>query len=199
MNLKAVLEGLLFVCGDEGLSKKQISTILEINEEESFNLINQLVSDYEDDSRGIRIEFFGDYLKLVTKKEYKEYLKKLVPDEEDFLTQSNLETLAIIAYNQPITRSQIEEVRGVSSTHIIRKLLIRNLIQEVGRSELPGRPILYGTSDFFLDYFGISSLEQLPVIETEEIVEETSEVKIDETEEKKENKESTKCLCMPKA
>lgn len=172
MNLKAVLEGLLFVCGDEGLSKKQISTILEINEEESFNLINQLVSDYEDDSRGIRIEFFGDYLKLVTKKEYKEYLKKLVPDEEDFLTQSNLETLAIIAYNQPITRSQIEEVRGVSSTHIIRKLLIRNLIQEVGRSELPGRPILYGTSDFFLDYFGISSLEQLPVIETEEIVEE---------------------------
>ena len=96
----------------------------------------------------------------------------MVPDEEDFLTQSNLETLAIIAYNQPITRSQIEEVRGVSSTHIIRKLLIRNLIQEVGRSELPGRPILYGTSDFFLDYFGISSLEQLPVIETEEIVEE---------------------------
>ena len=172
MNLKAVLEGLLFVCGDEGLSKKQISAILEINEEESLNLINQLVSDYEDDSRGIRIEFFGDYLKLVTKKEYKEYLKKLVPDEEDFLTQSNLETLAIIAYNQPITRSQIEEVRGVSSTHIIRKLLIRNLIQEVGRSELPGRPILYGTSDFFLDYFGISSLEQLPVIETEEIAEE---------------------------
>lgn len=172
MNLKAVLEGLLFVCGDEGLSKEQICNILEIKEDECVELIDQLISDYEDSSRGIRIEFFGDYIKLVTKKEYKDYMKKLVPDEEDFLTQSNLETLAIIAYNQPITRSQIEEVRGVSSAHIVRKLMMRNLICEVGRSELPGRPILYGTSDFFLDYFGISSLDDLPIIETNEEVDE---------------------------
>ena len=116
----------------------------------------------------MHIEIFGDKYKLVTKKEYKEYLKKLVPDEEDLLTQSNLETLAIIAYNQPITRLQVEEIRGVSATHTMRKLLMRDLIKELGRSELPGRPILYGTTDFFLDYFGINSLEELPKIKIEE-------------------------------
>ena len=167
MNFKAVIEGLLFVCGEEGLSKKQIVEILEISIEEVERLIDELINDYNDNNRGIRIEFFGDYIKLVTKKEYKDYLKKLVPDEEEFLTQSNLETLVIIAYNQPITRIQIDEIRGVNSNHALRKLHMLDLIKEIGRSDLPGHPILYGTSDYFLDYFGIKTLDDLPIIEEE--------------------------------
>ena len=166
--MKNVIEGLLFVVGDEGLTTKEISEIIEQDEKKTKQNIEELIKDYEKEERGIRIEIFGDKYKLVTKKEYKEYLKKLVPDEEDLLTQSNLETLAIIAYNQPITRLQVEEIRGVSTSHIIRKLLMRDLIKELGRSELPGKPILYGTTDYFLDYFGIKTLKELPQIKIEE-------------------------------
>ena len=165
---KSIIEGLLFVVGDEGLTIQEISEIIEQEEKITKENIEQLMKEYESTERGIRIEIFGEKYKLVTKKEYKEYLKKLVPDEEELLTQANLETLAIIAYNQPITRVQIEEIRGVGSVHIIRKLLMTDLIKEKGRSELPGRPILYGTTDYFLDYFGIKSLDQLPEIKIEE-------------------------------
>lgn len=164
MNYKGLIEGLLFVVGDEGLTLIDLCSIIGVDDEIILSSLNELISDYENSDRGIRIEVFGESYKLVTKKEYKEYLKKLVPDEEDLLTQSNLETLAIIAYNQPITRMQIEEIRGVNSSHVVRKLMMRDLICEKGRSELPGKPILYGTTDFFLDYFGINSLDQLPEI-----------------------------------
>ena len=164
MNYKGLIEGLLFVVGDEGLTLIDLCSIIGVDDEIILSSLNELISDYENSDRGIRIEVFGESYKLVTKKEYKDYLKKLVPDEEDLLTQSNLETLAIIAYNQPITRMQIEEIRGVNSSHVVRKLMMRDLICEKGRSELPGKPILYGTTDFFLDYFGINSLDQLPEI-----------------------------------
>lgn len=169
MNYKGLIEGLLFVSGDEGLTLIDLCSIIGVNDDVILSSLNDLIKDYENSDRGIRIELFGESYKLVTKKEYKEYLKKLVPDEEDLLTQSNLETLAIIAYNQPITRMQVEEIRGVSCSHVIRKLLMRDLISEKGRSDLPGRPILYGTTDFFLDYFGIKSLDQLPQIEMPEV------------------------------
>jgi len=186
MNIKGIIEGLLFVVGDGGLTKEELAQIIEIDIEELEENIKELIKDYEENNRGIKIETFGEQLKLVTKKEYKDYLKKLVPDDEDFLTQANLETLAIIAYNQPLTRSQIEEVRGVSSSHIIRKLLIRDLIKEEGRSELPGRPILYGTTDYFLDYFGLSSLTELPNIEFNEEIDE--EKNLFESKYKEENR-----------
>jgi len=168
MNYKGLIEGLLFVAGDEGLTLIDLCSVIGVSDDIILSSLNELINDYENIDRGIRIELFGESYKLVTKKEYKEYLKKLVPDEEDLLTQSNLETLAIIAYNQPITRMQVEEIRGVNSSHVIRKLLMRDLICEKGRSDLPGRPILYGTTDFFLDYFGISSLDKLPQIELPE-------------------------------
>lgn len=168
MNYKGLIEGLLFVSGDEGLTLHDLCRIIDASDEIILSNLNELIKDYENNDRGIRIEIFGESYKLVTKKEYKDYLKKMVPNEEDLLTQFNLETLAIIAYNQPITRMQIEEIRGVNSNHIIRKLMMRDLICEKGRSELPGRPILYGTTNFFLDYFGINSLEQLPEIEIPE-------------------------------
>ena len=168
MNYKGLIEGLLFVVGDEGLTLIDLCSIIGVSDDVILNSLNDLINDYENSDRGIRIELFGESYKLVTKKEYKDYLKKLVPDEEDLLTQSNLETLAIIAYNQPITRVHVDEIRGVNSSHVVRKLLMRDLICEKGRSDLPGRPILYGTTDFFLDYFGINSLDQLPQIELPE-------------------------------
>ena len=164
--MKAVLEGLLFVAGDDGLSENQILTVLDISKEEFDKLINILMEDYNSSDRGISLESFGGKFKLVTKKEHANYYKKLFSDEEsNTLSPSALETLAIIAYNQPVTRVVVDEIRGVSSTHLIRKLVFMNFIKEVGRSELPGRPILYGVTDEFLDYFGLNSVKDLPVIE----------------------------------
>ena len=169
MDLKAVLEGLLFVAGEEGVSSKQILEILDIDEKKAEELINDLKNDYSKENRGINLECLGGKWKMTTKKEHSLYYKKLFSSEEsNVLTPSALETLAIIAYNEPVTRVLVDEIRGVSSAHIIRKLVFMNFIKEVGRSELPGRPILYGVTSSFLDYFGISSLDELPEVEFDE-------------------------------
>ena len=163
---KAVLEGLLFVVGEDGLTIDQIVDVLEIDEESAKALIMDLKKDYEDDSRGLRIDFLGNRFKITTKFEHKAYYQKLIENPEtNFLSQAALETLAIIAYNEPITRVQIDTIRGVGSTSIIRKLVAKGFIKECGRSEIPGRPILYETTSEFLDYFGLSSIEDLPNIE----------------------------------
>ncbi len=176
MNKKAILEGLLFVEGEEGLSFELAEKILEVTKEELANLIVELEKDYESEERGIHIELLGNRLKLTTKKEHHEYYQMLVENEEtETLSEAALETLAIIAYNEPVTRIKIDEIRGLNSSHMVRKLVARNLIKEVGRSELPGRPILYGVTDDFLDYFGLFNKEDLP--------------KIEEKEEKKEEKD----------
>ena len=163
MNLKAVIEGLLFVVGDDGLDLDEISKILEISKEETKELIKELQNDYQSSDRGIRIDFLGDKLKLTTKKEHNIYYQKLLTTEDNNnLSQAALETLAIIAYNQPITRVKVDELRGISNNHIIRKLVAKGLIKEGGRSNMPGRPILYETTSEFLDYFGLSSIDELP-------------------------------------
>lgn len=175
MNLKAVLEGLLFVSGEDGLSIEKAMTLLEVEEKQLMKLLKELEDDYNSDDRGLRLDFLGKTIKLTTKKEHKDYYTKLLEEDDSLLSQAALETLAIIAYNQPVTRVAVDEIRGVSSSHIIRKLLSRNLIQELGRSELPGRPNLYGVTDAFMDYFGLASLEELPklVEPTEEELDET--------------------------
>ena len=163
MNLKAVIEGLLFVVGDDGLDLDEISKILEISKDETKELIKELQNDYQSSDRGIRIDFLGDKLKLTTKKEHNIYYQKLLTsDDNNTLSQAALETLAIIAYNQPITRVKVDELRGISNNHIIRKLVAKGLIKEGGRSNMPGRPILYETTSEFLDYFGLSSIDELP-------------------------------------
>ena len=163
MNLKAVIEGLLFVVGDDGLDLDEISKILEISKDETKELIKELQNDYQSSDRGIRIDFLGDKLKLTTKKEHNIYYQKLLTTEDNNnLSQAALETLAIIAYNQPITRVKVDELRGISNNHIIRKLVAKGLIKEGGRSNMPGRPILYETTSEFLDYFGLSSIDELP-------------------------------------
>jgi len=163
---KAVLEGLLFVVGEDGLTFDQIEDVLGINEEDAKALIMELKKDYEDESRGLRIDFLGNRFKITTKFEHKEYYQKLIENPEtNFLSQAALETLAIVAYNEPITRIQVDEIRGVSSSSIMRKLVAKGFIKEVGRSELPGRPILYETTHEFLDYFGLSTIEDLPKLD----------------------------------
>ena len=171
---KAVLEGLLFVVGEDGLSLEQIEDVLEINEDEAKELIRELKKDYEGEDRGLRIDFLGNRFKLTTKFEHKEYYQKLIENPDtNTLSQAALETLAIIAYNEPITRMQVDAIRGVGSVSIIRKLVAKGFIKESGRSTLPGRPILYETTNEFLDYFGLASTKDLPNIQ--EIIQEVEE------------------------
>lgn len=163
MNKLAVLEGLLFVVGEEGLTFDQIEDVLEINEEESKDLVKELKSRYEEDDRGLRIDFLGNRFKITTKFEHKEYYQKLIENPTtNFLSQAALETLAIIAYNEPVTRIQVDKLRGVASSQMIRKLVAKGFIKEVGRSDMPGRPILYETTSEFLDYFGLPNIDALP-------------------------------------
>ena len=165
MSLKAVLEGLLFVVGDEGISKEKLLKILGISEEELQKIIDEYENDLKSNGRGLNLEKFNDNYKLVTKKEHADYYKLLATAEaSDTLSPAALETLAIIAYNEPITRLMVDDIRGVASAYVIRKLVLKNLVKEVGRSELPGRPILYGVTDQFLDYFGLQSLDDLPEV-----------------------------------
>ena len=166
MNFNSILESLLFVVGDEGLSLDEIKKILEVDDGTLNKIIEQLNISYSNNERGIELTTLGNRLKLVTKKENKEYIQKLVDlNDSDLLTEAALETLAIIAYNQPVTRIMVDEIRGVSSSYIIRKLVYKNLICEIGRSEAAGRPVLYGTTPLFLDYFGLKSIDDLPSIE----------------------------------
>lgn len=177
---KAVLEGLLFVVGEDGLTFEQIEDVLDITEEEAKELLMELKKDYEDDNRGLRIDFLGNRFKLTTKFEHREYYQKLIENPDtNVLSQSALETLAIIAYNEPITRVEIDKLRGVGSVQMVRKLVAKGFIKEVGRSDLPGRPILYETTSEFLDYFGLATIDDLPdmrdFLEENESVEEDNE------------------------
>ncbi len=168
MNYEAILEGMLFVVGDDGLTINQIKDVLNLEDEDAKKLILSLKEKYESEDRGIRINYLGNTFKLTTKKEHKDFYQKLIENPEtNTLSQSALETLAIIVYNEPVTRMTVDEIRGVSSRDMIRKLAAKGLIKEVGRSELPGRPILYKTTSEFLDYFGLSSKDDLPKFDTQ--------------------------------
>lgn len=165
MEFKAIIEGLLFVSGDEGLSVEEICNIIETEKENVILVLKKLYNEYEQDDRGIRLELLGNKYKLTTKAEHKNYYKNLIKiDENSTLSQSSLEVLSIIAYNGPITRVQIDEIRGVNGSYIIRKLLIKGLIEEVGHADTAGNPRLYNITNKFLDYFGLGSIKELPEI-----------------------------------
>lgn len=161
--LTGILESLLFVSGSDGLSIRQVRAILEIDENQAVTLLKKLQADYQDDGRGIQlIEADATYY-LTTKKDHADYLQSLVTsNKKNKLSQASLETLAIIAYNQPLTRLEIEEVRGVKSDRPVQTLLSRGLIEEAGKKDTIGRPHLYKTTLEFLTYFGLKSIEELP-------------------------------------
>jgi len=172
--IKAPIEGLLFASGDEGITVKQLANILNIKRETVEIVLDELKQDYQQTDRGIMIMQSHEVYHLTTKPEHSEYFKRLLETPQSSrMSQAALETLAIIAYNQPITRTEIEDIRGVKSDRPLQTLLSRLLIEEVGRRETVGRPILYATSTEFLTYFGMTSLDELPSLpedmDTEEI------------------------------
>lgn len=173
--MENIVEGLLYVQGDLGLTIKQIEDILNIDESSAKEIVLNLKNYYDENKRGLRINFLGNTIKLTTREEHREYYQKLLEEPStNSLSQSALETLAIIAYNEPISRGDVDSFRGVDSSYVMRRLLAKGLIKECGKSDSPGRPTLYKTTDEFLDYFGLSSKEDLPSIE---LLEESSSPK----------------------
>lgn len=160
---EAILEGLLFLVGDEGITCQQASQVLGISEERAADLFHSLQQYYLDDSRGIELADYGGIYRFLSKGIVHPYAKTLFQlGRHSGLSQSALETLAIIAYKQPVTRVEIEEIRGVGADMMLRKLQARDLIRESGRSDAPGRPILYEVTDEFMNTFKLLSLKELP-------------------------------------
>lgn len=162
--LMARMEALLFVVGDEGLTVKQLAELLDVDEVDIEAGLSELKTLYENnDASGLTIKQLSDTYLLTTKQELANTIKKLVENpNSQVLSTASLEVLAIIAYKQPITRTEIEDLRGVKSERPIQTLASRGLIREVGRAEGTGRAILYGTTKEFLNYFGLSDLSELP-------------------------------------
>ncbi len=163
LHLAGILEGLLFLTGDEGITLSQAMDTLGTGKEYTEKMFSHLMQLYSCDERGIEVARFGETYKFLSKTYVHESAKKLFQlSKESKLSQAALETLAIIAYKQPVTRVEIEEIRGVSSDVMIRKLESRGLIKEDGRSDAPGRPFLYSVTDEFMDSFSLASLDELP-------------------------------------
>ncbi|MBS5924069.1 MAG: segregation/condensation protein B [Clostridium perfringens] len=175
--LKSIIESLLFVSG-EPLALKDICRIVEEDFKYVEDLIRELMNIYNvDSSRGIKIISLNGTYQLVTKTKNSEYVQKLLKKNvRQSLSQASLESLAIICYKQPITRVEIDEIRGVKSESAIQRLVEKNLVEETGRLEVPGRPILYGTTDEFLRHFALNDLEDLPSIELFEENDEVSDM-----------------------
>ncbi|MGL5917443.1 MAG: SMC-Scp complex subunit ScpB, partial [Culicoidibacterales bacterium] len=156
-----IIEGLLFIQGEDGVTLEDMSVTLEIKRTEAATLIEQLRLQY--DTRGLTIMHTSGKYRLATRKEQSHYYQRFFSQpKRQTLSKAALEVLAIIAYNAPITRATIEHVRGVSCEKAIKTLLQFELIQEAGRESTVGRPMLYATTDLFLDYFGLVSLAELP-------------------------------------
>ncbi|KGX85964.1 SMC-Scp complex subunit ScpB [Pontibacillus litoralis] len=160
---KAIAEGLLFASGDEGMTMKQLAEVMEVEVQTVELILEELKFDMDHTSRGLALMQSKSFYHLTTKPEHAVYFQRLVDSPHSSrLSQAGLETLAIIAYQQPITRTEIEEIRGVKSDGPVHTLMQRGLIEERGRKDGVGRPILYGTTKDFLTYFGLTSIEELP-------------------------------------
>lgn len=188
----SVIEGMLYIYGDEGVTIKDVAEALEITKKEAYELMDELLSLYASKTvKGVDICDFGGTYKMVTLPQHDVYYKKMMTTIGRKLSKSALETLAIVAYYQPVTRIRIEEIRGVGCESMIRKLLAQALIKEVGRDDSPGKPVLYGVTDEFMDAFNLKSLDELP--ELKEIESEFDEEDIFNTkyQEKVEEKPET--------
>lgn len=168
---KAVLEAILFTMGDS-VEIDRLADVIEENKKTTIALLEEMAEEYQKQDRGISLVTLDDAVQLCTKGELYEYLIKIAKVPRKFvLTDTLLETLSIIAYKQPVTRLEIEKVRGVSCDHAVNKLLEFDLITEVGRMDAPGRPLLFGTTEQFLRSFGVKSIEELPELNAVQIEE----------------------------
>lgn len=171
IHAKAAIEAILFAMG-ESVEISRLADVIEEDAQSTRDILEEMAREYEQEGRGISITQFDNAVQLCTKADMYEYLVKIAKAPRKMvLTDTVIETLSIIAYKQPITRVEIERIRGVSCDHAINKLLEYDLITELGRLDAPGRPLLFGTTEQFLRCFGVGSLEELPELSTVQIEE----------------------------
>lgn len=167
--LQGAIEAILFTMG-ESVELSRIASAIEHDEETTRKLIYNMMDRYEEESRGIRIIELDNSFQMCTKKEMYDYLIRIAKQPKKYvLTDVLLETLSIVAYKQPVTRLEIEKIRGVKTDHAVNKLVEYGLIEEVGRMDAPGRPLLFGTTEEFLRRFSVQSLDELPTLNPEQI------------------------------
>lgn len=163
--IKSAIESMMFVWG-EPLDVKDVAEVFNVDKKEIYDYCKELQEEYEQEGRGILIREVNRSFQFVTRKENLDYIERLcTPVKHKRLSQSALEVLAIVAYKQPVTKGEIEAVRGIRCDRVIEGLMKKNLVMEAGRSDAVGRPILYGTTDEFLKQFGFETLKELPSIE----------------------------------
>ena len=167
-SLKGRIEAILFVAG-EAVGIRDLAKALRVEEKELKETLKKIGSEYDYEQRGFMLKRFGDKVQLATRPLYSEdVLRLLQPVQQHSLSQAAMETLAVVAYKQPVTRAEVEQIRGVKCDYSLQSLMMKGLIQEAGRKDTIGRPILYATTDMFLSHFGIQGLEDLPPLpETE--------------------------------
>lgn len=188
--LKPAIEAILFACGTPAELTK-IAQALEIKEEKAEELLKLLMEDYSNRKSGIKIVRLGKSYQMCTEKEYAEIIRTVLDLRRNSpLSQAALEVLAIIAYNQPVTKAFVEQIRGVDCSGVVSSLVARELIEEKGRLELPGRPLIYGTTENFLRCFNVSDVSELPPLPQKNSDEENSE----ESSENGENENTEKEL-----
>ena len=169
MNYEAVIESILFTMGDS-VELSKLAEVLELDKKEVKDIIEQMQKNYEAEDRGITITELDGAYQMCTKPQMYDYLIKVAKQPKHYaLTDVLLETLSIIAYKQPITRAEIEKIRGVSCSHAVSRLVDYNLVCELGRLDAPGRPLLFGTTEEFLRTFGVSSIEELPILNQDQL------------------------------
>ena len=167
--LQAAVEAILFTMGDS-VELEKIAAAIEHDEDTTRKIIHSLMDRCEEEDRGVRIIELENSFQMCTKKEMYEYLIRVAKQPKRYvLTDVLLETLSIIAYRQPVTRLEIEKIRGVKSDHAVNKLVEYGLVEETGRLDAPGRPLLFGTTEEFLRRFNVQSLDELPTLNTDQI------------------------------
>ena len=169
--IENIIEAVLFTMG-ESVSTEKIAAALEVDEETAYQYCKDMMEDYNRQDKGIKMIELERAFQLCTKPEMYEYLIRVAKQpKKRVLTDVLLETLSIVAYKQPVTKLEIENIRGVKSDHAVNKLVEYGLIMEVGRLDAPGRPLLFGTTEEFLRSFGVQSIEELPIIKPEQVEE----------------------------
>lgn len=190
--LKPAIEAILFACGTPAELTK-IAQALEIKEEKAEELLKSLMEDYSSRKSGIKIVRLGKSYQMCTEKEYAEIIRTVLDLRRNSpLSQAALEVLAIIAYNQPVTKAFVEQIRGVDCSGVVSSLVARELIEEKGRLELPGRPLIYGTTENFLRCFNVSDVSELPPLPQKNSDEENSEESLENGENENTEKEFEK-------
>lgn len=167
--LEAAIEAILFTMGDS-VELKKIAAAINHDEDTTRKIINNLMDKYRAEDRGVTIVELNDSFQMCSKSEMYDYIAKIAEQPRDYvLTDVQLETLSIVAYKQPITKGEITKIRGVNCDHAINRLVEVGLVEEKGRLAAPGRPLTFGTTEEFLRRFGLSSVEELPIVNSEKI------------------------------